>query len=130
MKVIFRENLIIRKSFKLAFAGGEIWCEELDSLSIHKDIVIEKFLQDMKIIQRPSSPAFIAVNLNETLVENDIAELIVNELSQVTRHLCKVAFAGLDSQGKKLFRKALKNVPHTYEYQFLDDFEKAKEWLI
>ena len=99
-------------------------------MSIHTDIVIEKFLKDMKIICRPSSSASISINLNETLVQKDIAELIVNKLSNVKRHISKVAFVGLDGTGKRLIKSSLKNENSSFCYRFIDDFEKAKEWLI
>ncbi len=130
MKIIPKEKLIIRDSFKLAYRGGEIWCEELDALSIHTDIVAEKFLKDMETIRRPSSSAFISVNLTATLVQKDIAELIIDKLLNVDRHLIKVVFIGLDHTGKKLFTSLLKQGHCAFSYQFIDDLEKAKEWLI
>ncbi len=131
MKFIDRDRLIIRESFAMYYGGGQIWFEQLDALSIHKDIVRDKFLKDLEIIRRPSTPAFLAVNLNETLVEKDIAEMIANGLWKVERQILKVAFIGLDREGRKLIKKALQSyVEDKFVYHFFEDYEKAKEWLV
>ena len=131
MKFIDRDRLIIRESFAMYYGGGQIWFEQLDALSIHKDIVRDKFLKDLEIIRRPSTPAFLAVNLNETQVEKDIAEMIANGLWKVERQILKVAFIGLDREGRKLIKKALQSyVEDKFVYHFFEDYEKAKEWLV
>lgn len=130
VKVIPREELIIRESMKLAYCGGEIWFEQLDSLSVYKDIVIEKFTKDMEYMKRPSYPAFIAVNLCNTLVDLEIAELIIKGLTRIERVILKLVFVGLCKADKKLIKSLLKEHRHTFVYAFIDDYEKAKEWLI
>lgn len=47
MKYIAKENLDIRPSFAMAFAGGEIYFILLDSMSVHTDIVMRKFREDI-----------------------------------------------------------------------------------
>ncbi len=131
MKYIDRDQLIIRESFAMYFGGGQIWFEQLDALSVHKDIVKEKFIKDLEVIRRPSAPAFLAVNLNETLVDEDIAGMIVTGLRMVERRILKVVFVGLNKEGKKLLKKALRNFTEDkFVYQFINDYEKAKEWLV
>lgn len=130
MKIISKDNLIIRDSFKSPYAGGEIWYESLDALSIYTELVREKFLKDMETIRRPSTPAFIVIHLHETLVDRDLAEVIVNQLSGVNRRLVKVVFVGIDHNVKRLFNSLLKQVNCTFSYQFIDDLEKAKKWLL
>ena len=131
MKIIERDRLIIRESFAMYYGGGEIWFEQLDALSVHTEVVKEKFLKDMDMIRRPSSPAFLAVNLNETLVDEELAELIVNGLWCTGRRIIKVVFVGLDKKGKKLIRNQLyKKTEDEFVYCFIDDYEKAKEWLV
>lgn len=130
MKRIEKQDLIIRESMKLAFAGGELWGEELDSLSIHTDIVKEKFLRDMAVIRRPSSPSLIAVHLKDTLVTQQLAELIVSELSQASRFIRKLAFVGLDRDAKRLVMRLMKQHPHNFAVNYMVDYEKAKEWLV
>jgi len=130
MKVIPKQDLIIRDSFKLPFAGGEIWYEELDALSVHADIVREKFLKDMETIRKPSSPSFIVIHLDETQVDQKMAALIVCELSHVERPLIKIAFVGLGFRAKIMFRSSFKRMDHTFCYKFMSDLQKAKEWLL
>lgn len=130
MKIIPKERLIVRNSFEIAFAGGEIWCEQLDSLSVYTDLVKEKFLKDMEKIRRPSCSAFLAVNLHETLVNAELSQVIVRELLGVERRLMKIVFVGLDHGEKKLFRSLLRQSDCSFSYEFIDDFEKAKQWLL
>lgn len=131
MKVVERDKLIIRESFAMYYGGGEIWFEQLDALSVYKEVVKEKFLKDLDMIRRPSSPAFLAVNLNETLVDEELAELIVNGLWNIDRRLIKVVFVGLDKAGKKLLQRQLRSRGEDrFVYCFINDYEKAKEWLV
>jgi len=130
MKFIEKEKLIIRKSFKLNFRNGEFWGEELDSLSIHTDVVREKFLADLDAMKKPSNPAFIAINMHETLVDYELAVLMVGELSKITRPILKIVFVGLNRKTSKMFDTLLRKINHNFLYTFLFDYEKAKEWLI
>lgn len=130
MKVIPQEKLIIRDSFKLPFSGGEIWSEELDGLNIYTDLVIEKFLKDMTIIKKPSSPGLIAVHLNETLVEGNLIDITITEFIKAKQAVNKVAFIGLDNFAKKLMKSKLEKENVLFSYSFHKDYEKAKEWLI
>lgn len=129
MKIIDREKMIVRKSFRLPFRNMEIWSEELDALSVYTDVVREKFLEDMKIINRPSSPSLIAVHLNETLVDEEIAGLITSELSKAGKNVRKVAFVGLNFSARRMFKAQLENCGAEFIYNFLNDYEAAKEWL-
>ena len=130
MKEIPREKLIIRKSFKLPFSGGEIWGEELDRLNIHTDVVIEKFLKDMVTIRMPSSPGLIALHLNDTLVDEGLANVIVTELAKAKQAVHKVVFVGLNHTAKKLMKAILEKESVSFAYSFNNDYEKAKEWLV
>ncbi len=130
MKIIEKEKLIIRKSFKITFKNGEIWAEELDSLSIHTEVAKKKFLMDLEQIKKPSMPAYISINLNETLVDENFAILLVNGLSSIRRPIMKVVFIGLDRKARKIFDNLFRTTPHNFIYTSINDFEKAKEWLI
>lgn len=130
MKEIPKENLIIRESFKLAFYGSEIWGEELDGLNIYADVVIEKFLKDIEIIRKPSSPGLIAIHLNETLVEERLTNLIVTELVKAKQSVYKVVFVGLNHIARKLMKSMLEKESVSFAYSFNNDYEKAKEWLV
>lgn len=130
MKVIPKDSLIIRKSFKLPYSSGEIWGEELDGLNMYTDIVIDKFLSDMVTIRMPSSPGLIAIHLKSTLVNEQLADIIVTELGGVKRPLQKVVFVGLDRAAQKLVKAKLDKVGAAFTYNFINDYEKAKEWLV
>lgn len=40
--------------------------------------IVNKFLQDMKLIARPSSPSIIAISLNQAIITTHLATLIIN----------------------------------------------------
>ena len=130
MKKILKENLIIRNSFKLPFSGGEIWSEELDGLNIYTDIVIDKFLGDMVTIRKPSSPGLIAIHLNETLVEESQVNIIVTELKKAENSIQKVVFVGFNRTSQKLMNSSIEIEGVSFAYAFINDYEKAKEWLV
>lgn len=130
MKKILKENLIIRNSFKLPFSSGEIWSEELDGLNIYTDVVIDKFLKDMVTIRRPSSSGLIAIHLNETLVEESLVNTIVTELKKEENSIQKVVFVGLNRTSEKLMKYSIEITGVSFSYAFINDYEKAKEWLV
>ncbi len=115
-----------KKSFSLYYNGGEIWAEGLDSLEDRKDLVIEKFKEDLKTISKPSTSSFIALNLDETVVTDDIIKLILDSFVNLGKPLKKVAFVGLDSKYKRYIKK--QSLP--FQAVCFDDYEKAKEWLV
>ena len=131
MKLIPREKLIVRESFSMPFQGGDIWFEQLDALSIHKELVMEKFHKDMETIRRPSTTGLIAVNLNETEVDSDMAQQILTCLAEEAK-LKKVVFVGLNRKIKVYLKKYLsQNQSHvSFVCNFIDDYEKAKLWLV
>lgn len=123
---------IHKKSFALNYNGGMIWCEHLDSLGDSSHIVVDKFEKDMQQLIKKSTPAYVAVNLDETLVNREILEKIVYSYRDMDKDLKKVAFIGLSRRNKKLLHKIVKGSqkPITYIVTCIDDYEKAKEWLV
>lgn len=123
---------IRKKSFTIHFNDGEIWCEHLDSLGDHKKIVIDKFKEDLYEVSKTSTPSFIAVNLDETLVDREILELILYSYRDIDKDLKKVVFVGLSRRSKKLAKQVIASSDKkiTYITNFIDDFENAKEWLV
>lgn len=67
-----------KKSFSLFYNGGSIWCEHLDSLCDQKQLVLEKFTKDLVEIRKPSTSAYLAVNLDETVVDEEIISFILD----------------------------------------------------
>lgn len=117
-----------KKSFSLFYNGGEIWCEHLDSMYSEKDLLIQKFDQDMVQISRPSTSSFIAVAIAQSEVDRDILEHIINSFIRVEKPLRKVVFIGLNLKMKSFIKK--KNAETSFVMTCIDDFEKAKEWLV
>lgn len=121
-----------KKSFSLWFGGAEIWFEHLDGMYEFTDEVMKKFIDDTINIRKPSSPSLIAINLDETLVNEKIVSLITDTYIENTRHIYKVVFIGLDSFSRKMVKKAFKKREGEYQFivNYMNDFEKAKEWLV
>lgn len=129
---MLKEDLIVRKSFAIAHNNGCIWIENLDSLYNFTDVVESKFLDDMKIIKKPSSPSAIAINLNQTQITKVIGRLIIENLIDASfiGSVRKVSFVGIDRKSLKIIKKIFCNYKVKFEYSFFDDFAKAKDWLI
>lgn len=127
---MLKEDLIVRKSFSAPHNNGYIWAENLDSLYDFTDVVESKFLEDMITIKRPSSPSAIAFNLNQTTVTENIATLIVDNLINAGNSVRRVCFVGLDKESLKIMKRVFKNYRVSFEFNFFDDFVKAKDWLI
>ncbi|WP_455717628.1 hypothetical protein, partial [Anaerosporobacter sp.] len=123
---------IKKKSFSLHYNNGEIWCEHLDSLGDHKQNVINKFNEDLLEVKRVSAPSYIAVNLDETLVDRDILEMVLYSYRDMDRDLKKVVIIGLSRRNVRLMKKIIKesNKEIAYIATCINDFEKAKEWLL
>ncbi|MDP4144927.1 MAG: hypothetical protein Q8936_10680 [Bacillota bacterium] len=124
--------MIIRKSFSIPYNRGEIWVSCLDGLGDNIEILKEKVLEDEKMICRPSTPAFVALNLNETTVSAELAAVIVDSLIRSENFINKLTFVGVDKHGKRNIEAYLKksNLKLGFASKYFDDFEKAKEWLI
>ena len=117
-----------KKSFSLYFNGGEIWCEHLDSMYSEKELLKQKFNQDLVQISKPSTSSFVAVDLDESDVDREILELIINSFIMLKKQLRKVVFIGLNSKMKSYIKT--KNIDTSFTMACIDDFEKAKEWLV
>ncbi|HCD45690.1 MAG TPA: hypothetical protein DEQ64_18585 [Lachnoclostridium sp.] len=117
-----------KKSFSLFYNGGEIWCEHLDSIYDAKELLKQKFKQDLIQISRPSTSSFIAVVLDDSDVDKEMLELIVDSFVLLKRPLRKVVFIGLDLKMKSYIKKKKTDV--SFMMTCIDDLEKAKEWLI
>lgn len=117
-----------KKSFSLFYNGGEIWCEHLDSLYDKTELLKQKFKQDLEHIDKPSASSFLAVVLNDSNVEKEMLEQIVDQFSGLNKQLQKVAFIGLNASLKRYIKK--RNADTTFPMICMDDLEKAKDWLV
>ena len=118
-----------KKSFILPFAGGEIWFEHLDGMYQYTDLVLEKLRNDSYTFLLPSNPAHIGFVLNQTVITQTVVDEIVNMLCDGNKRIMRVCFIGTDSYIKRMFCSALRG-RNSFAFAFLNDFEKAKEWLV
>lgn len=117
-----------KKSFSLFYHSGEVWCEHLDSLYGERELLKQKFKRDLIEISRPSTSSFIAVVLDDSDVDKEVLDWIVDSFVMLNRPLRKVVFVGLDLKMKSYMKK--KKVDSSFMMACIDDLEKAKEWLI
>lgn len=124
-------NVIVRESFSMAFKGGEIYFSQLDALYDQKVLVMEKFRKDMNSIRRPSATGLIGINLNQTQVDTEMAKEITDLIIDLQK-VRKAVFIGLDRKIKHFIKEQLKSsdVKISFVYTFIDDYEKAKLWLV
>ena len=116
-----------KKSFSLFYKGGEVWCEHLDSLYGEKELLKQKFKWDLIEISRPSTSSFIAVVLDDSDVDKEVLDWIVDRFIMLNKPLRKIVFVGLDLKMKSYMKK--KKVDNSFMMACIDDLEKAKEWL-
>ena len=117
---------INKKSFELNYNGGMIWCEHLDSMGNMETEVINKFKEDCRIFSRPSVSSYMIINLDETIVSDQIVECIVNGIIECPKRIRKIAFVGIGKKEQKKFGRL--NTESGVIISFFSDFEKAKEW--
>jgi len=110
----------------MPYNGGEIWFEHLDGISDEVQLK-QKLEQDLIQIKKPSTSSFIAINLDETIVNQEVMVFILEKLYSSDKLLRKIVFVGLNTKLKR-YIKQQKNV--NISMNCMDDFEKAKKWLI
>ena len=118
-----------KKSFALPFNGGEIWFEHLDGMYQYTELVLEKLQNDSHTFLLPSKPAHIAFVLDETLITADLIDEIVRLLCSSKKQFMRICFIGADGKSKRFIRHALSG-RNDFSIAFINDTEKAKEWLI
>ncbi len=116
-----------KKSFSLFYKGGEVWCEHLDSFYGEKELLKQKFKRDLIEISRPSTSSFIAVVLDDSDVDKEVLDWIVDRFIMLNKPLRKIVFVGLDLKMKSYMKK--KKVDNSFMMACIEDLEKAKEWL-
>lgn len=117
-----------KKSFSMFFGGGEIWFEHLDGIYEYTELAIEKLDNDYQQFRRPSMPSLIAINLDETVVNDALIHAIAEKLLNGSKRFTRVVFVGVNKTVKRKIRDAL--LEGSFALSFIDDFEKAKEWLV
>ncbi len=117
-----------KKSFSIAFAGGEIWCEHLDGIYEHTDLAIKKLEEDYLQFKKPSMPSLVIFILNETIINDELITVITDKLLNTQKRFTRVAFVGAEKKARRKLSNALFDAP--FALNFENDFEKAKEWAV
>ncbi len=123
---IIQQAGIKKKSFELNYNGGQIWCEHLDGMGAYADEVVSKFIKDKSVFSRPSISSFMIINLDQTDIIESIVDTIVTTISESDKVFRKIAFVGVNARWHQPLSKIKKR---GIAVRFLDDYEKAKEWL-
>lgn len=126
------DHLIVRDSFKITFHDAELWAANFDSLGDHYELIKKKFLEDIAVLKRPSSPSQVLLNLHQTDVTNELAHFLIDNFESAQPYLKKVVFSGLCYRAKRELQKYIfkKQPGLQFAVNFIDDVEKAKEWLL
>lgn len=120
-----------KKSFVLNYNNLTLWAEHLDSLGDNKPKVIEKFKKDVETLDQVMMPSLVALNLDETKVDQEILTMIFDAYSNLKYPIRKLVIVGLSKSDQKLAKKIVKNNPKiSFLIGYVNDYEKAKEWLI
>lgn len=117
-----------KKSFSMFFGGGEIWFEHLDGLYGNTELALEKLEKDYQEFKRPSLPSLMAINLDETDVDDRLIHAVVEKLLRGEKRFTRVVFVGVNRVVKRNIKHLLREA--SFAFHFINDFEKAKEWLI
>lgn len=119
---------MMKKSFELHYNGGTIWCEHLDGMKNLEQEVIDKFNGDLPELLRPSVSSCMIINLDETVITEGIEHAIEAGLSEGKKRFKKIAFVGVDRKHQIKLITGLSRSGAAVK--FLDDYEKAKEWVL
>ena len=119
---------INKSSFELYYNGGSIWCEHLDGMGKYAEKVKEKFWGDFKTLSKPSMTSFIIINLDKTILDNDLVSWIADTIIQSSKRFMKIAFVGVQHSKRAALRKIQYN--KGCAVSFFDDYERAKQWLL
>lgn len=118
----------LKKSFAMYFGGGEIWFEHLDGIHEFSQLAAEKLEKDYLEFKRPSKPSLIAVNVDETVISDRLLQAIAEKLTGNEKQFTRVVIVGAGRADKHRLKKVLSG--GGFALNFIDDFEKAKEWLV
>lgn len=122
----------LRESFALPYAGGELWYSCLDGLGNDVDCIRAKILAEGKQIAKPSCSSYIIYHLYGTELNEEMAQVLLDNLLHMTKPIQKIAFTGVSKSGKQHMLRYLRSTKQELQiaYTFFDDMEKAKEWLL
>lgn len=113
----------------MPYKGGEIWFEHLDGMYQYTELVREKLKGDSEQFLQPSMTSFIAVVLFETTITDEITKDLIHYICNSGKEFRWVCFIGATGKTKRKIICEL-DLELPFQYCFLDDTEKAKEWLL
>lgn len=119
---------IKKKSFAIPYNNGEIWCEHLDALGSKKELIKEKWTQDMMHFDKPATTSYMVIILNETEIREEEFEYIWETLLHLKKSLRKLAFSGADKKVRLLLKTRTGEL--NYPMKCFEDLERAKQWLM
>ena len=122
-----QQAAIRKKSFELNFNGGTIWCEHLDGMGTSEAEVIAKFNEDKREFSRPSVSSFMIIDLDKTDITGQIVTMITDTILESDKLFRKIAFVGVERHWHKQLGGVMQK---RIAVRFIDDYEKAKEWVI
>lgn len=118
-----------KTSFILPYRGGAIWFEHLDGMYQYTQLAREKLGRDSEEFLQPSGTSLMAVVLFQTTVTDELIDDLVRCLSGPEKVFRRVCFIGVNGRARRAISKRL--TPNaSFPYCFLNDMEKAKEWLL
>ncbi len=94
----------------------------------YTDIAVQKLENDFPSFKKPSSPSLFAVNLDETVIDDKLIQALADKLVHGGKRFTRVAVVGADAVSRRKLKKAL--CGGGFALKFINDFEKAKEWLV
>ncbi|MFT3951107.1 MAG: hypothetical protein QM689_04020 [Oscillospiraceae bacterium] len=118
-----------KKSFSLAFGGGEIWCAHIDGLYGFTEPAAEKFSAEIKAVLRPSATSLVIVVMNETIPAQPLLERIAKTFAENPRFVKRAAFVGLDAGARARLKHLLRKHGALCACAYFSDLEKAKHWI-
>ncbi|MGN0747587.1 MAG: hypothetical protein ACI4ML_12985 [Aristaeellaceae bacterium] len=116
-----------KQSFALPYRGGMIWFEHLDGLGNHTELAREKLMRDRPQLLSPTGPGQVCVVLNETRVDDALADELMAALRHGGKRFTRVCLVGADLRTRRRIRRAAGDA---FALAFLPGLEQAKEWLI
>ena len=117
-----------KKSFSLAYHGGEIWFEHLDGIYDYENLALKKLAEDTAMFARPSSPCDICFVFDETTVTDRMIGAVKKAILGSGKRFMKIVFAGLAPKARRRIEKELEG--NGFGIRFFTGLEDAKEWLL
>jgi hypothetical protein len=117
--------------FSLSFNNQDIYYIEFDSIN-NNSVLIEKITEANKYINELIFPEKIIVHLEQTSLNNNGINLIIDFIGITNKHYKNLCFVGIHDVTRLFFKYKMKqnrklvSIPWT----IINDYQKAKEWIV